>query len=189
MIGNDVVDLELAQIESNWRRTGFLNRVFYEYEQDKILSATNQDVMVWLLWSMKEAAYKAHQRLHDLPRKLDWKRQKTFLESCSANTATGRVKIDESYYTTASEITRDFIHTSAVSGEINDLQSGVFRAASAVAKEQLLEVLSEAEKKDRKKLSFQKNKYGVPFIYFEGQVLTRSFSLSSHGIFSAYSAR
>lgn len=64
MIGNDVVDLVLAQKESNWKRKGFLNKLFTSFEQDLIQKARNQDEMVWMLWSIKESVYKAYQRIH-----------------------------------------------------------------------------------------------------------------------------
>ena len=63
MIGNDVVDLVLAQKESNWKRKGFLNKLFTSFEQDLIQKAPNQDKMVWMLWSIKESVYKAYQRI------------------------------------------------------------------------------------------------------------------------------
>ena len=59
MIGNDIVDLALAQTESNWRRKGFLKKIFTLQEQQLIHNATDPERMVWLLWSMKESAYKA----------------------------------------------------------------------------------------------------------------------------------
>ena len=62
MIGNDIVDLALAQKESNWKRKGFLNKIFTEKEQLLILNAQNPEVMVWNLWSRKEAAYKIYNR-------------------------------------------------------------------------------------------------------------------------------
>ena len=62
MIGNDVVDLILAKKESNWKRKGFLNKLFTPFEQELIQKTTNQDEMVWMLWSIKESAYKAYQR-------------------------------------------------------------------------------------------------------------------------------
>ncbi|MFT4791790.1 MAG: phosphopantetheinyl transferase (holo-ACP synthase), partial [Arcticibacterium sp.] len=58
MIGNDVVDLKVAALESNWMRLGFLDKVFSEEEQEVILNSENKSQMVWLFWSMKEAAYK-----------------------------------------------------------------------------------------------------------------------------------
>jgi len=57
MIGNDIVDLELALKESNWKRKGFLNKIFTNEEQLLISSAINPEIMVWNLWSRKEAAY------------------------------------------------------------------------------------------------------------------------------------
>ena len=56
MIGNDIIDLSLAKIESNWQRKGFLEKQFTAKEQQLILEAPNSFVMVWRLWSMKEAA-------------------------------------------------------------------------------------------------------------------------------------
>lgn len=58
MIGNDIVDLALAKRESNWRRRGYLDKIFTPHEQHLIQTATNPDQLVWLLWSMKESAYK-----------------------------------------------------------------------------------------------------------------------------------
>lgn len=63
MIGNDVVDLTLARTESNWRRKGFLDKIFTASEQKLILKASNQDEMVWMLWSLKESTYKAYTRI------------------------------------------------------------------------------------------------------------------------------
>lgn len=64
MIGNDVVDLILAKTESNWRRKGFLDKLYTASEQSLIQNANNQDEMVWLLWSIKESVYKAYQRIN-----------------------------------------------------------------------------------------------------------------------------
>jgi phosphopantetheinyl transferase (holo-ACP synthase) len=64
MIGNDVVDLVLAKKESNWKRKGFLTKLFTTFEQGLIQKAPNQDEMVWMLWSIKESVYKAYQRIN-----------------------------------------------------------------------------------------------------------------------------
>jgi phosphopantetheine--protein transferase-like protein len=63
MIGNDVIDLVLAKKESNWKRKGFLTKLFTSFEQELIAKATNQEEMVWMLWSIKESVYKAYQRI------------------------------------------------------------------------------------------------------------------------------
>ena len=64
MIGNDVIDLVLAKKESNWKRKGFLIKLFTSFEQELIAKATNQEEMVWMIWSIKESVYKAYQRIN-----------------------------------------------------------------------------------------------------------------------------
>ena len=58
MIGNDVVDLALADQESNWQRKGFLEKLFTVEEQLRIAKAENKQVLIWTMWSQKEAVYK-----------------------------------------------------------------------------------------------------------------------------------
>lgn len=58
MIGNDVIDLALAEQESNWQRKGFLDKLFTAEEQKLIHQSRYPTEMVWILWSRKEAVYK-----------------------------------------------------------------------------------------------------------------------------------
>lgn len=58
MIGNDVVDLALAKTQSNWKRKGYLDKIFTNNEIEFILNSKYPDEMVWKLWSRKEAVYK-----------------------------------------------------------------------------------------------------------------------------------
>ena len=62
MIGNDVVDIIKSRKESNWQRKGFLNKIFTPEEQQFIAIYPDPEIMVWILWSMKEAAYKIYNR-------------------------------------------------------------------------------------------------------------------------------
>lgn len=62
MIGNDVIDLELARSQSNWKRPGFLEKIFTSSEQRLILESIDPEIMVWAFWSRKEAAYKIFNR-------------------------------------------------------------------------------------------------------------------------------
>jgi len=66
MIGNDVVDLALARTESNWKRKGFLQKIFTPNERSQILNSEKPEVKVWELWSRKEAAYKIWNRESNL---------------------------------------------------------------------------------------------------------------------------
>ena len=62
MIGNDIIDLQQAGIESNWQRKGYLEKLFNNDELLLIKSHSNPKIMVWLLWSIKEASYKIANR-------------------------------------------------------------------------------------------------------------------------------
>lgn len=62
MIGNDIVDLELSRLQSNWQRKGFLEKIFTINEHKIINQANNPELMVWNLWTRKEAVYKIFNR-------------------------------------------------------------------------------------------------------------------------------
>jgi len=63
VLGNDVVDLKQASIDSNWQREGYLRKIYTVQEQELILDAEQPATMLWLLWTMKEASYKVLNRL------------------------------------------------------------------------------------------------------------------------------
>jgi phosphopantetheinyl transferase (holo-ACP synthase) len=187
MMGNDVVDLKVAAAESNWRRKGFLEKVFLEEERQLVWTASDQHQMVWLLWSMKEAAYKARQRQFNLPRRLNWQALQCSLGKISAERASGVVKVGEELYFTASEITSENIHTTAKHNPEIPLKNVIFEAPSTAAKKELLQQTANCYSLAVADLFFQKNIHGVPYISYKDQELFNSFSFSDHGRFSAFS--
>ena len=58
MIGNDIVDLKVAALQSNWKRVGYLNKIFTDFEQQLIFTSKSQNNQVWSLWTRKESVYK-----------------------------------------------------------------------------------------------------------------------------------
>jgi len=113
MIGNDIVDLELARKESNWKRKGFLNKIFTNEEQLLISNAANSEVMVWNLWSRKEAAYKIYNRETGIRGYFPFK-LKCFDLEINEEITFGKVLIEDFVYFTKTEIKPDFINTIAV---------------------------------------------------------------------------
>lgn len=110
MIGNDVIDLALARKESNWQRFGFLNKIFTADEQWLIANAKNPEIMVWNLWSRKEAAYKIYNRETGIrvyiPIELECKYE---------NESSGMVFCKGYTFYTQTDILNDTIHTIALS--------------------------------------------------------------------------
>jgi phosphopantetheinyl transferase (holo-ACP synthase) len=159
MIGNDIVDLALAQKESNWKRKGFLDKIFTQNEQLLILNAENPTIMVWNLWSRKEAVYKIYNRQTQIRGYFPLQLECFDLEIKNGFTS-GKVIIKDSIYFTKTEITRQFINT------------------IAVEKVQDFDAIKTLE--NRKKI--QKTN-GIPN-YFEGTNLsTKPVSISHHGRF------
>jgi len=113
VIGNDIVDLALAQQESNWKRKGFLDKIFTQNEQLLILNSPNPANMVWNLWSRKEAAYKIYNRKTQIrgyfPLQLE-----CFNLEIADGIIFGKVVIKGLVYFTKTEIKTDFINTIAV---------------------------------------------------------------------------
>ena len=186
MIGNDIVDLELAAVQSNWRRKGFLHKVFTDSERELIASSENQDLFVWLLWSMKEAAYKAHQRRFSLPRRLDFKFQECTSIGALKEVSEGVVTVGRNRYHTWTRITSVSLHTIAVEGPGFSFKKGFFQLPSSGARANLLRQISEGKKLALDQLSIEKNCAGIPYISYKNQWLPLPFSLSAHGRFSGF---
>lgn len=157
MIGNDIVDLAQSRLESRWSRKGLIEKLFTPQEQQLIKNYHNPEIMVWLLWSMKEAAYKIYNRQTKIrefiPQKLNCN-----LISLSAIEAFGEVSCLQNKYYTQSIISTESIHTVAV----NDLKK--------------INNFIEIEKK-----GIIKDEFGIP--YFKISSLLKDISISHHGRF------
>lgn len=190
MIGNDLVDLKLASTQSNWQRKGFLDKLFTLMEQGYILDSNNPFETVWLLWSMKESAYKAYLQTHDdrffSPKKL----------ACSLISKNkGTVLINNSMFLTESEINEAFIYTVAFSEKHNNnfvtdcfrFEHSDFKTQHRVVYQKILAAFAKELKLPIGRLSIRKNAQGIPQLFHDEMRLINSFSLTHHGNFGAYS--
>jgi phosphopantetheinyl transferase (holo-ACP synthase) len=113
VIGNDIIDLALAQKESNWKRKGFLNKIFTDKEKFLILNDLNPELMVWNLWSRKEAAYKIYNRNTGIRGYFPLQIECTNLELIDG-IQLGKVAIKEAIYYTKTSINLEYINSIAV---------------------------------------------------------------------------
>ena len=155
MIGNDIVDLALARKESNWKRKGFLDKIFTKEEQLWISDAENPEVMVWNLWSRKEAAYKIYNRQTGIrgffPLQLE-----CFYES----SISGTVFIDGNTYLTQTIVSDEFIHSIAVTKKADFNQIKSINPKTEISKIN-----------------------GIPFIFDVQNKAIKPVSISHHGRF------
>lgn len=112
MIGNDIVDLALAKVESNWKRKRYLDKIFTVQEQYLIYNSDNSEIMVWNLWSRKEAAYKIFNRQTGI---------RAFnpiqFENFGVENNIGSVHAFNVIYFTKTEITTEYIHSVCVTNK------------------------------------------------------------------------
>lgn len=113
MIGNDVIDLDLARKESNWKRKGFLDKIFTSKEQLLISKSLNPEIMVWNLWSRKEAAYKIYNRQTQMRSYIPLQLECFDLEE-KEEILYGKVICYDTIYFTKTRITLECIETIAV---------------------------------------------------------------------------
>src|SRR5690606_15937853 len=188
MIGNDVIDLTIASIESNWNRPKFLDKVFTETEQQMISVSENKQQTVWLLWSMKEASYKIHVQQFG---KRFFNPQKISCNLISENK--GSVSIDGKEYMTQSIITKKFINTIATTPLTEEIltdnfkiEDSSYKFQSYITKEKLLNAYSKLKKVSRNHLEIRKSENGIPKLFYNNVELNDSFSISHHGFYGAY---
>lgn len=117
MIGNDIIDLRLAEKESNWQRKGYLGKIFTAAEQDMICQSASPACMVWLLWSCKEAAYKIVNRITSI-RAYNPARFNCTLLHHNGDVITGEVQHEARKYSFTSYRDSKHIHTIAVANAI-----------------------------------------------------------------------
>jgi phosphopantetheinyl transferase (holo-ACP synthase) len=109
MIGNDIVDLALAKKDSNWKRRGFLDKLFTQKEQELILSSSNPEIILWNLWSRKEAGYKIYNRLTGIRAFIPLQFSCNYLDKSD-----GTVNCQDSVYFTKTTLIGEQINTIAV---------------------------------------------------------------------------
>ncbi|NRB59648.1 MAG: 4-phosphopantetheinyl transferase family protein [Winogradskyella sp.] len=182
MLGNDIVDVELANIQSNWRRPRYLDKLFTTEEHNYIKSSSNASTMVWTLWSMKEAAYKLYTQL----RPSRFYNPKSFV--CHLKDHNEVIYKDFHCYVNT-EITSNYILSEAsfecseISSKIIQFEIHVSQNQSEFLQEQLFKVLNDVLQIDKKGFIFQKDCFGIPKVTFDNKEI--NVSLSHHGRFGA----
>lgn len=159
MIGNDVIDIVQSRQESNWQRKGFLEKLFTVEEQALITKALNPEIRVWILWSMKEAAYKIYNRQTKIrayiPQKLVCS-----LVSESSTYISGKVSCLGTVYYTKTFIHKEYLHTIAVNHPAQ------------------WDMVIEIEKKN-----VAKDQHWIPFLSSDPSPNRQNVSVSNHGRF------
>ena len=159
MIGNDVIDIKQSRQESNWQRNGFLEKLFTDKEKFLISNASDSEIMVWILWSMKEAGYKIYNRQTKIRAYIPKKLSCTIV-SQDDNYFYGKVNCLENIYYTKTIVCKEKIHTTAATS-LEDLNN-----------------IREIEKN-----GIFKDNNGIPYLQHSLSAIPQDVSISNHGRF------
>jgi phosphopantetheinyl transferase len=183
MIGNDIVDIEEARVRSNWQRPRFLTKLFTIKEQNYIQNSRTPFLMVWYLWTMKEAAYKLFTQLY----KGRFYNPRGF--ECFVDAASGIVRYKDFQCETKTQITEDFIISEArlkpdhFSSKVIVFETNNSKVQSNYLKKQVLSYFKVLHP-NSDKLQLEYSEFGVPTIQTNSG--SHYFSLTHHGRFGAY---
>lgn len=157
MVGNDVIDLAATRKESNWQRKGFLEKLFTFEEHELIRNHESPETMVWILWSMKEAAYKVYNRQTKVRGFIPQQLLCSISISCNS-IIKGIVMCNKVIYTTQTVLEGDLIHTIATANN-NDI----------------------GKTQEVNSIKIVKDTLGIPYQLIENKLLP--ISISHHGRF------
>lgn len=113
MVGNDLVDLEKAALDSNWKRKGYLEKICTLHEQQLIWQAKDPSLLFWVIWTMKESAYKIINRQRGI-RSYSPSSLQCSKIVINPKGAAGTVNYQEETFHTTTEIKDHLIHSIAV---------------------------------------------------------------------------
>ena len=189
MTGNDIVDIATAAVESNWKRKGFIEKVFTHQEQEYISHSANPEQMVWRLWTMKESAYKIYISQFGgrffAPQKL----------SCTIISDTeGTVEINNSSYHSISTINKNYIYsiTKTADADFNNTTNCCFQIPETDIDNQqfiyqkIIAKFTSSNTPGKQKLSIVKNEFGVPYLYCSFNKTKTPVSITHHGRYAAF---
>ncbi|MBK5193381.1 MAG: 4-phosphopantetheinyl transferase family protein [Flavobacteriaceae bacterium] len=185
MIGNDIVDFNTAALQSNWQRRGFLEKLFTKNEQSLILNSEFPERRLWLLWAMKEATYKAHQRRFKLFRSFNPKQLNCEIIDAENNSVLGKVQNQDFSYYTQTYIGEDYLHCIASQFQQKKTVQKILSHSTDI-KQELILAVSALKKLPLAKISIKKDGNFIPYLTFDGFAINCDFSISHHGIFSAF---
>lgn len=187
MIGNDVIDLNVAKIQSRWREQRFLDKIFTEAEQKMVVETNNRFHTIWLLWSMKESAFKIFARSH----KMSIFNPKDF--HCKITSETfGAVSFNHETVQTTTTFNSDVIYTTAQYPYAIQLNDYVFLEGisqfekSEKLKKKTIEAFAELKDVSKGIVAIEKDIFGIPYFLINNEKQHAALSLTHHGQYGGY---
>ncbi len=187
MIGNDIIDLHLAKINSRWKEQRFLDKLFTEKEQAFIFRDDFRYRNIWIVWSMKESAYKVFSRNFETPIFNPKSFQCHLISETKGSVSFGGQSID-----TTSNVHENFIYTTAHPSNSCKVSEYVFfnnlspRLQHQQLKGRAIKAFAHLKSITSNSISVRKNHLGVPQFYVNGNIQSEALSLTHHGNYGGF---
>ena len=186
-IGNDIVDLNLAQQTSRWQDPRFLDKLFTTKEQEYIKASANPHTSIWRLWSIKEASYKLYIQCHP----------DRFYKPKAFACTNFEAKLQQVSYAdfkcyVKTEITNTFVMATAqlepfeTSSFFLKIDVATAKTQSKIVRQKLLAHVADLKQLSLKHLDVQKNSWGIPQLHYKLKPLKLGVSISHHGRYGSY---
>lgn len=186
MIGIDIVDLELARINSRWKEQRFLDKLFTIDEQTFLGNDESQYQNIWRLWSMKESAYKIYSRTFTT----SIFNPKSFICAISSD-KTGTVCFEGQQVITTTDYNLNNIYTVAKLPNTQYLKEmavleGSEKEKGLQLKDKAIQVFADMKSVSNDSISIVKNHIGRPQLYLNHELQDNVLTLTHHGNYGGF---
>ena len=189
MLGNDIIDLQEVLASGQAARPGFRDRICCTGELQALEASFSEEECIWLLWAIKESAYKyyiqaggtplfAPKKFRFTPSKLEPDRISGYTQTPNGRVAS-QVQVSEAYLTAESWSTQ-FAQT-RVHRKIFLLEARGQKDKSQRLKDLVCQQLAASIGEIPEAVSIRKDERQVPFLYRGQEKLPFAMSLSHHG--------
>lgn len=184
MIGNDIIDIAETKRTSNYKRFRFLEKLFTSQEQQLILNSEDAFVMVWHLWSMKEAAYKLYTQTN--PSR--FYNPKGF--ECELKGDSGKVCYKDFECYVSTKMTSQYILSEAQLSQREMFSEAVFlkdnnpKNQSEVMRTIMLNAISKQYRQPKSSIEVNTSEFGIPKVFLDSKQI--HVSISHHGNYGAF---
>ena len=180
MVGNDIVDLNQAQKDSNWTRKGYLEKIFSSAELRRIDSSNSPETVIWRYWTMKESAYKI----------IVQKEKRRFFNPkvlyCTIlNEKKGIVHYHENQIDVFTKTLQSYVYSFCSFQNGTNTINRIFNGQGGSFEVWKLKEIGKFFGLKLDEIKIKKDELGVPKIYFQDRLTPCSISVTHHGQFAA----
>lgn len=197
MLGNDIIDLEEVLRSGQARRAGFQERICTLSELSPLQKDFTEELGIWILWALKESAYKCYIQAGGLPifapkkfvatvESINKHQLSAYLKT-PAGTFNSQVQINHSYV--LAESWRSNSTSEEICSGTEVFTTHVQKDKSISIKRALCKHIASALQLDIGELEVRKNDRKIPALYLVGKKLSITVSLSHHGKWGLFSYR